>query len=51
MAVLILLALAVVLFCSQGDAWLVVAAKLLAIVVLYLVALYVLFGVVIVGLS
>ena len=49
--VLILLVLAAALFRSQGDDWPVVAAKLIAVVVIYLVALYVIFGIVIVGLS
>ena len=49
--VLILLILAAALFRSQGDAWSVVVAKLIAVVVVYLVALYVFFGIVIVGLS
>jgi hypothetical protein len=49
--VLILLALAAILFRASGDAWPVVAAKLLAIVVLYLIALYVFFGVVLIGMS
>jgi hypothetical protein len=49
--ILILLVAAAALFRSQGDDWPVIAAKLGAVVVLYLVALYVFFGVVIVSLS
>jgi hypothetical protein len=48
---LILLIVAAALLRSQGDAWSVVAAKLVAAVVLYLVALYVVFGIVVIGLS
>jgi hypothetical protein len=44
MGVLILLAVAALLFRWQGDAWPVVAAKLLAVVVLYLGAISVVFG-------
>jgi hypothetical protein len=51
MPVVILLLLAAILFRSQGDSWSVVAAKLLAVVVLYLIALYVFFGVVLIGFS
>jgi hypothetical protein len=43
--ILIVLALAALLFRWQGDAWTVVAGKLLAVVVLYLVTIYVVFGV------
>jgi hypothetical protein len=49
--IVILLAVAAALFRSRGDTWPVVAAKLLAVVVVYLVALYVIFGIVVVGLS
>ena len=45
MGVLILLAVAALLFRWQGDTWPVVAGKLLIVVVLYLVAIYVVFGV------
>lgn len=51
MAVMILLILAAALFRWQGDSWPVTLAKILAVVVLYLVALYVFFGTLIVGLS
>ena len=51
MPVLILLALAAILFRASGDSWPVVATKVLAVVVFYLIAMYVIFGVVFVGLS
>jgi hypothetical protein len=50
MGILILLAIAAVLFRWQGDAWTVVAGKLLVVMVLYLVTIYVVFGVGIRGL-
>ena len=50
MGVLILLALAAMLFRWQGDAWPVVAAKLLVVVMLYLVTIYIVFGIGIGGL-
>jgi hypothetical protein len=49
--ILILLALAALLFRWQGDAWTVVAGKLLVVVVLYLLTIYVVFGVGIGGLG
>jgi hypothetical protein len=49
--ILILLALAAMLFRWQGDAWTVVAGKLLVVLILYLLAIYVVFGVGIGGLS
>jgi hypothetical protein len=49
--IVILLAVAALLFRWQGDAWTVVAGKLFAVVVLYLLAIYVVFGVGIGGLS
>jgi hypothetical protein len=49
--ILILLALAAKLFRWQGDAWTVVAGKLLVVLILYLLAIYVVFGVGIGGLS
>jgi hypothetical protein len=48
--ILIVLAFAALLFRWQGDAWTVVAGKLLVVVVLYLVTIYVVFGVGIRGL-
>jgi hypothetical protein len=51
MAVVILLIVATALFRWPGHTWPVTCAKLLAVVVYYLVALYVVFGIVIVGLS
>jgi hypothetical protein len=48
--ILIVLAVAALLFRWQGDAWTVVAGKLLVVVVLYLVAIYAIFGVGIGGL-
>ena len=51
MGILILLAIAAMLFRWQGDPWTVVAGKLLMVVVLYLVTIYVLFGVGIAGLQ
>jgi hypothetical protein len=48
--ILILLAVAALLFRWQGDAWTVVAGKLFAVVVLYLLTIYVVFGVGIGGL-
>jgi hypothetical protein len=49
--ILILLALAAMLFRWQGDAWTVVAGKLVVVLILYLLAIYVVFGVGIGGLS
>jgi hypothetical protein len=49
--ILILRALAALLFRWQGDAWTVVAGKLLVVVVLYLLTIYVVFGVGIGGLG
>lgn len=51
MAVIILLVLAAIVFRSQGNSWPVIFAKLAAVVVVYLVALYVIFGIVVIGLS
>jgi hypothetical protein len=51
MAVIILLVLAAIVFRSQGDAWPVIFAKLAAVVVVYLAALYFIFGIVIIGSS
>ena len=48
--ILIVLAVAALLFRWQGDAWTVVAGKLLVVVVLYLVTIYLIFGVGIRGL-
>ena len=43
--ILILFVLAALLFRWQGDRWTVVAGKLLAVLVLYVVAIYLVFGV------
>ena len=51
MGILIVLALAAMLFGWQGDAWELVAGTLLVVVILYLLAIYVIFGVGIGGLS
>ena len=48
--IILVLLLAALLFRWQGDAWTVVAGKLLLVVVLYLLTLYVVFGVGIRGL-
>ena len=50
LGILVLLAIAAMLFRWQGDTWPVVAGKLLAVVGLYLVTIYVVFGVGIRGL-
>ena len=50
MGILILFVLAALLFRWQGDRWTVVAAKLLAVLVLYVVAISLVFGVGITGL-
>ena len=48
--IIIVLAVAALLFRWQGDAWTVVAGKLLVVVVLYLGTIYVVFGIGIRGL-
>ena len=50
MGIIIVLLVAAMLFRWQGDAWTVVAGKLLVVVVLYLLAIYAIFGVGIRGL-
>lgn len=50
MGFIILLLIAALLFRWSGDSWEVVAGKLLAVVALYLVVIYVMFGVGIGGL-
>ena len=51
MGIIVVLLVAALLFRWSGDTWEVVAGKLLVVVVLYLVAIYVVFGVGIRGLS
>ena len=50
MGIIIVLLVAALLFRWSGDPWEVVAGKLLVVVVLYLLAIYVIFGVGIQGL-
>ena len=51
MGILVLFVLAALLFRWQGDTWAVVAGKLLAVLMLYLLAIYLVFGVGVTGLS
>jgi hypothetical protein len=51
MGIIIVVLVAAMLFRWSGDAWDVVAGKLLLVVVLYLAAIYVVFGVCIGGRS
>jgi hypothetical protein len=51
MGLVLLFLLAALLFRWQGDSWTVVAGKLLVVLLLYVVAIFLVFGVGVTGLS